>query len=969
MGTPRRELLSRLYHAASECPPEERSAFLKNACAGDAALQRELESLLRHEPAAARFLDIPAAEIMANAHPPDPAMVGRQLGPYKIAALLGAGGMGEVYRARDTKLGRDVAIKILPVGFTADPERQARFAREARLLATLNHPHIGAIYGLEESDGVAALVLEFVDGPTLADRLKHGPLPIAEALAIARQIAEALEAAHEKGIVHRDLKPANIVLQRAANASGVPSSDVRAKVLDFGLAKTMTVGVPGDLTQRASGSLDGTAEGRILGTPAYMSPEQARGQAVDKRTDIWAFGCVLFEMLAVRPAFQGDTISDTLVSILEREPDWAALPANTPDSIRTLLHRCLRKDPQKRLHDVADARIELDEIDPPLRSSANARDLWPGNLQRLGWITAALLAVALLGAVSVAVVLVRRSQPAADSVEFSVGPPENASFTADGAPPHFTVAPDGRHVAFVAYSQGVSMLWVRPIARPQWRRLAGTEGAAAPFWSPDSESIGFFADNQLKTIRLVGGSPQRLCEATLAQWSTGAWNRRGVIVFGGLGALLMVRSTGGTPTPVTTLVKSETAHRWPAFLPDDDHFLYLAQRAGANELRVGSLTSTETASLGPFESNAVYAQEHLLFVRAGSLMAQSFDRTTRQLKGDPFVLAEQTGVVPPNQRGLFSVSATGVLAYTRMGRLLAQLTWMDREGNTLDTAGDPGFFANLDLSPNDLHVAVSELREQPGGQSNVDIYLIDLTRAGTSSRLTDHARREFDPAWSPNGLYIAFNSDRADASRYSLYVRQANRSGEDDLLVKTQTSITAPAWSPKGDVIVYGEWAAASGSDFDLWTVALAGDRKPSVFLKTPYDEASGAFSPDGKWIAYHSNESGRSEVYVRPFPKQEGQFLISRNGGRAPRWRADGKELFFLAADGTLMAAGIDTTTAFAATVPHMLFRTGLTEAGNFHPYAVAKDGQRFLIPVRREAPGSTPITVVLNWPATLPK
>ena len=647
--------------------------------------------MLRHEPAAARFLESPAAQIVANAHQPDPDMVGRQLGPYKISALLGAGGMGEVYRARDTKLGRDVAIKILPADFTADPERRARFAREARLFASLNHPHIGGIYGLEESDGVAALVLEFVDGPTLADRLEHGPLPIAEALAIARQIAEALEAAHEKGIVHRDLKPANIVLQGAAN-DGVLSSDVRAKVLDFGLAKTMTVGVPGDLTQRASGSLDGTAEGRVLGTPAYMSPEQARGQAVDKRTDIWAFGCVLFEMLAGRRAFKATRFPTHWSAFWNANPTGRRCPPTLPTAIRTLLQRCLRKDPQKRLHDVADARIELDEIDPLLRSSAATRDMWRAapSAARMGHRGAPRCCPPRCR--QRCRCSVRRSQPAADSVEFSVSPPESASFTADGGQtPHFTVAPDGRHVAFVAYSQGVSMLWVRPIARPQWRRLAGTEGAAAPFWSPDSESIGFFADNQLKTIRLKGGSPRGLCEATLAKWSTGAWNRRGVIVFGGLGALLMVRSTGGTPTPVTTLVKSETAHRWPAFLPDDDHFLYLAQRSGANELRVGSLTSTETASLGPFESNAMYAQEHLLFVRAGSLMAQSFDRTTRQLKGDPFVLAEQTGVVTPNRRGLFSASATGVLAYTRMGRLLAQLTWKDREGKTLDTGAIRAF--------------------------------------------------------------------------------------------------------------------------------------------------------------------------------------------------------------------------------------------------------------------------------------
>ena len=374
----------------------ERTAFLMEACGGDEGLRQEIESLLGYESASLRFLETPAAEAIAGALGDAPGrrqMVGRQLGPYTFLAPLGAGGMGEVYRARDSKLGRDVAIKILPSPFTSDPERRARFAREARLLATLNHPHIGAIYGLEETDGVTALVLELVEGPTLADRLSRGPLPVSEALAIARQIAGAIDAAHEKGIVHRDLKPANIVLQSATNAAGVPSGDARAKVLDFGLAKTIAVGLEGDLTQHPSGSLDGTAEGRILGTPAYMSPEQARGQAVDKRTDIWAFGCVLYEMLSGRRAFDGDTISDTLVSILEHEPDWTALPAATPASVRTLLARCLRKDPRKRLHDIADALIELDEGIPPIAARAFTQS-WRGRL------IAGVLAVALAGLVT-----------------------------------------------------------------------------------------------------------------------------------------------------------------------------------------------------------------------------------------------------------------------------------------------------------------------------------------------------------------------------------------------------------------------------------------------------------------------------------------------------------------------------------------------------------------------------------------
>jgi len=537
-----RDRISVLYHRALERPPEARSAFLQEACDGDAALRDEVESLLRYESDSA-FLEQPAALDASDlAQTPDRSqMIGRQFGPHLIVAPLGSGGMGEVYRARDSKLGRDVAIKILPSHFTADPERRARFSREARLLATLSHPYIGAIYGLEEGNGVIALVLELVEGPTLADRLAHGLLPIVEALAIARQIAEALDAAHEKGIVHRDLKPANIVLECSANASGVPSGEARAKVLDFGLAKTMAAGLERDLTQQPSGSLDGTEEGRILGTPAYMSPEQARGQAVDKRTDIWAFGCVLFEMLSGRRAFDGDTISDMVVSILEREPHWDALPAETPVPVRALLERCLRKDPRNRLHDIADARIELDDGSKPLASTRSATDatqrksgrVW----DRLGWIAAAALAVALGGTM----LLNRRGvAPAApELVEFPILAPEGSSLT--NLAVDFAVSPDGRHVAFIANATAGSSLCVRSLAAVDVRPIRGTDGARNPFWSPDSQSIGFFAGNQLKTVKASGEAavvPLPWSVSMPENWESlglapaGTWNSQDIVVFG-----------------------------------------------------------------------------------------------------------------------------------------------------------------------------------------------------------------------------------------------------------------------------------------------------------------------------------------------------------------------------------------------------------------------------------------------------
>jgi len=888
---------------------------------------------------------------------------GTRLGPYEIVALIGAGGMGEVYRARDSKLERDVALKILPSHFTADPERRSRFAREARLLATLNHPHIGAIYGLEETDGVTALVLELVEGPTLADRMERGRLPMSEALAIARQVAEALDAAHEKGIVHRDLKPANIALQSAANASGVPSGDLRAKVLDFGLAKTMAVGLDGDVSQRPSVSLDGTADGRILGTPAYMSPEQARGQGVDKRTDIWAFGCVLFEMLAGRPSFDGDTISDTFVSILEREPDWAALPVEMPAAIRTLLDRCLRKDPRKRLHDIADALIEIDDATKPIastRSAANLAETSARGRERLGWIVAAALTLA-LGAT---ILLNSRDVPLAEPelVEFPVLPPEGSSFAWLSL--EFAISPDGRHVAFVGTSKAGSSLWVRSLAAAQPEELPGTEGARSPFWSSDSQSIGFFASNQVKTVRASRGSPVVLCQTPTTSYgrlgASGTWNSHDVIVFGPSegGNLYQINAKkGGTPTPVTRQATTEF-HRWPSFLPDGQHFLYLAFAGlrGTRELRVGSLTTADTAVIGTFDSNVAYAEGYLLFVRNGNLMAQSFNKESRKLGGDPLNLGREVSFDIP-ARPAFSVSATGRLVFLPAARTKAQLTWVNRSGRSVGTVGDPGGFGNLDLSPDGQRLAIDLMTPRPGARPEFDIWLMDLA-TGTSTRLTDDPGRDFDPAWSPDGKYIIFNSDRL--GRNSLFMRPSNGSGADVSLLKSDTdNFTVAAWSPTNGIIfnVYNNNDAG-----DLWTLSMSGDRTPKVYVSSKHSELHGTFSPDERWVAYQSNASGRYEVVVRSFPNSEGAHTISRDGGMYPRWRGDGKELFFLSPDGTMMAARIDATNGSSLGV-QPLFPTQL-RAGNSRPYAVDKKGERFLLPI---APAPV-LSAVMDWRALLP-
>ncbi|HEU4937838.1 MAG TPA: protein kinase [Vicinamibacterales bacterium] len=956
MTTPDR--VSEIYHRALDRPPEHRAAFLDEACGTDAALRAEVESRLAYD--AGSFLEAPAA-VMAEAT----TMVGRRLGPYSIVAPLGAGGMGEVYRARDTKLGRDVAIKILPRHFTADPERRARFAREARVLATLNHPHIGVIHGVEESDGVTALVLELVEGPTLAGRLERGALPVDDALAVARQIAEALDAAHEKGIVHRDLKPANILLQPAA---GALSDAVRVKVLDFGLAKSL------EIHDGPTISTGGTAEGRTLGTPAYMSPEQARGLSVDKRTDVWAFGCVLFEMLTGRRAFEGATVTDTLARVLDHDPEWTQLPARTPSSIRTLLHRCLRKDPHKRLHDIADALIELD--DAPSEPSAVATTEPPRKHRpstTLVWIGAAGL-----GAALVTFSVMQGSRPARDGdpIEFTIDPPENWRHTSDasGGAAYYAVSPDGEQLVLLAHSGSTSKLWVRPIRKPAWKELAGTEGATAPFWSPDGHTIGFIANDQLKTVSRSGGPPVALAPARSGDTASGSWNRSGVILFVDRDGLYKLSSTSrGMPTRVTALGADESGHLWPSFLPDDNHFVYLAQRRGGDELRIGSLSSSGSESLGLTESNAIYASGRLLFARGGALMAQAFDTTTWKLTGDPTVVADQTAVVPPQQRGLFSVSTTGVLAYSRAGRPTSQLTWIDRKGNTLSTTAEPGFYINLDLSPDNSRLAASQMTE-PGGKATVDIWILDLARAGTGRRLTGDEGREFDPAWSPDGNYLAFNSDRGNPL-FGVWVRRSDGSGDDQLWRQSERAIR-PDWSPDGRLLMYTD--ATPTTQRDLWIMPtgcdntgckpLDGERKPSAFLRTNYDETQASFSPDGYWVAYQSNDTGQTEVYVRPFPAGE-PHRISVQGGRAARWRRDGRELYYLTPNGLLMAVRISTTPRFSASVPEPLFQTGLSSPNTARPYAVAKDGQRFLIPVPRETKGSMPITVILNWPESLAK
>ena len=878
-------------------------------------------------------------------------IVGRQIGQYRIVARLSAGGMGEVYRARDTKLDRDVAIKILPARLAHDPERRARLSREARLLATLNHPHIGSIYDLEEMGGESALVLEYIEGPTLAECLARGPMSTLDVLAVARQVADALGAAHRKQIVHRDLKPSNVILQ---GWSETTSGDPRVRVLDFGIAKLDVEHAMDE--ELLTATEKATAAGRILGTRVYMSPEQARGEAVDKRTDVWSFGCMLFEMLAGRRPFGGRSAAETLAGILEREPDWSALPPDTPPFVRTLLRRCLRKDPDKRLHDIVDARIEIDEGDPnPEKPSCETARSFRG----FTWIAAAAAVLSLLVLAAVLAGRFREQDLGRDPVAFTVGPPPNARFGDRFV--RFAASPDGRHLAIVASSTGGSRVWVRPIGSLEYRALEGTNGAGFVFWKPDSRGIGFFAGGRLKTVPLNGGAPVDVCETPVgSRFDGGAtWNNDDVIVFmSRSGALQRIQATGGSPAPVTELQQADTAHRWPSFLPDGRHFLYLAQQGKSNgELRIASLDDKSTVSLGRFESNALYSAGHLLFLSGGQLMARRFDPSGLKLTGEPFSVGLPTKHLAAAGLGTFSVSSTGLVA-DHGGGIAAgfRLTWFDRTGTAQKTVSDTGVFLNLDLSPDETRVAAATF----GDSLDSDIWILDLNRNGDGVRLTTNPADEYDPRWSPDGSQIAFTSYTASV-QYNLWRRPSTGGGPEELLVSAD-ALSAPEWSADGRSILY---TGPKG----LWIRPLDGDQKLRPFLTREFETKSPAVSPDGRWVAYSSNSSGRRfEVYVRSFPSGEDEHKVSVEGGFAPRWRGDGNELFFLSPDGTMMAAEVDTTKGFRAAVPTSLFPTNF-EQNNYRPYAVSRDGRRFLIPVRVDPSGPEPISVLLNWRAAASK
>jgi Tol biopolymer transport system component len=863
--------------------------------------------------------------------------------------------MGEVYRARDSRLGRDVAVKVLPPAFSADTDRLQRFEQEARAAAALNHPNILAVYDVGTHDGAPYIVSELLDGETMRERLSQTQtgLPVRKATEYAAQIAHGLAAAHEKGIAHRDLKPENIFI----------TSDGRVKILDLGLAKLTQKEDPfGSATNVPTTPRFETQPGMLLGTMGYMAPEQVRGQAADHRADIFSFGVILYEMLSGRRAFHGATTADTITAILKGDPpDLPVVEHHIPPALERIVGRCLEKSAAARFQNASDLAFALESLSSQSDRTeiAGVVAAAPSRRSREGmpWSVAALLIAALALAGVVAVGHLREAPAPADAVQFQIAAPENTLQSALVP----VISPDGRQLAFIA-SRGGAMLWVRPLAAREARPLPGTEGAASPFWSPDSRFIGFFAGGKLKKIQISGGPPIVLCDAQSGRGGT--WSTNNTIVFAPVhnGILQKVPSAGGTPTPVTILDKSESAHRWPWFLPNDQHFVYLAVTSGGQVpgvLRLGSLESSETTTLVPAGSNAAYGSGHLMFVRGDTLLALPFDPERLQILGEAFPVADALTPVALTLRAAFSVSLTGVLTYGRSIYQSSQLTWFDRAGKSLGKVGDPGNHQNLALSPDERRLAVSMVTGSP---QNIDVWVIDLARDATPSRLTFDPAPEWDPAWSPDGSWVAFTSSRTGTLR--LYRHASSGSGQDEPLMESDLGASGPDWSSDGRSLVYSPGPTGA---LDLFVLPLPG-REPVAFLQTPFSEGDAALSPDGHWIAYASNESGRQQVYVQPFPKGSGKYLISRDGGTEPRWRGDGKELFFLALDGTMMSAGIDVTKGFQATVLHALFQTGLPSLVNNHPYVVTRDGARFLIPVY-ERTVTAPISVTLNWPAAIQK
>jgi len=889
---------------------------------------------------------------------------GARLGPYEIQSAIGAGGMGEVYKARDTRLDRTVAIKILPEALAGDSQFRDRFDREARAISQLDHPHICALYDVGEQHGTAYLVMQYLEGETLADRLTRGTLPLDLALQVGAQITNALGTAHKAGVVHRDLKPSNIMLTRSG-----------AKLLDFGVAKLRSAAGPISMSAmtRLPTAVPGTAQGTILGTVQYMAPEQVEGREADVRSDIWALGAVLYEMVTGQRPFDGHSPASVIGAILRDTP----APISTrqpivPVLLDHIVETCLAKNPDDRWQTAVDLGRELRWIAssrPAVPARVPSRSAWR---DRATWAASSVLLMTLL----FALLWRRPSTTAGDIVRLSVNPPERAVFSGGMnvtlPVPEFALSPDGRDIVFAAASVGARpMLWLRPLKDLDARRLAQTEDAEHPFWSPDGHWVGFFSDGKLKKVSTAGGPPQVIAEGVPNPLG-GSWGPDDTILFtSGNTPILRVSSGGGQTTSATALDEAhqEASHRWPRFLPDGRHFLYTV-RSAASEHRgiyAGSIDGKTKRRLVGVDSSALYISPgYLLWLDGDTLLGQPFDAARLELSGQPATVAERVGHATTGHAAV-SASQAGILAYSGSILRLGRLTWFDRSGDPRESVGPEGDYADFRLSPDEKRLAVSLLDPKTG---NGDVWIDDLARG--RSRFTSGPTLNASVIWSPDGSRLIFRTNRKGA--LELYQKSAGGGGSEEPLFGglervngMQTNNLVPSdWSLDARYLIFSAPTIASGS-FDLWLFPLTGEGKPLAFLSSPSDQMHGNFSPDGHFVAYSSNETGRFEVYVETFPRSERKWTVSTNGGYEPRWRGDGRELYYLSEDRKLMAVSVGPGLSFDAPKPLFQTRTSVLVSPFRTNYIANRAGSRFLINTQSDDAAHIPITVVLNWTAGL--